>query len=47
VFKVPPDFPSGGISTVPGILMKQAEHTRGVFHQLLRSGVLIFPNSTN
>jgi hypothetical protein len=29
MFKVPPDFPSGGISSVPGILMKQAEQTRG------------------
>ncbi len=29
-FKLPPDFPSGGISNVPGILMKQAEQTRGV-----------------
>jgi hypothetical protein len=30
MFKVPPDFPSGGISNVPGILMKQAEQTGGV-----------------
>ncbi|MGH6769411.1 MAG: hypothetical protein ACRECO_10385 [Xanthobacteraceae bacterium] len=30
VFKLPPDFPSGGIANVPGILMKQAEQTRGV-----------------
>jgi len=30
VFKLPSDFPSGGISNVPGILMKQAEQTRGV-----------------
>jgi hypothetical protein len=30
IFKLPPDFPSGGISNVPGILMKQAEQTRGV-----------------
>ncbi len=29
-FKTPTDFPSGGISNVPGILMKQAESTRGV-----------------
>src|SRR5215470_10530597 len=29
-FKLPADFPAGGISNVPGILMKQAEHTRGV-----------------
>jgi hypothetical protein len=27
MFKVPPDFPAGGISNVPGILMKQAERT--------------------
>jgi hypothetical protein len=30
VFKLPPDFPAGGIANVPGILMKQAEQTRGV-----------------
>ena len=30
IFKLPSDFPSGGISNVPGILMKQAEQTRGV-----------------
>jgi hypothetical protein len=30
MFKVPTDFPAGGISNVPGILMKQAEQTRGV-----------------
>jgi hypothetical protein len=30
MFKLPSDFPSGGISNVPGILMKQAEQTRGV-----------------
>ena len=30
MFKLPADFPSGGISGVPGILMKQAEQTRGV-----------------
>jgi hypothetical protein len=30
MFKLPPDFPSGTISNVPGILMKQAEQTRGV-----------------
>ena len=29
-FKLPADFPSGGISNVPGMLMKQAESTRGV-----------------
>jgi hypothetical protein len=30
MFKLPADFPAGGISGVPGILMKQAEQTRGV-----------------
>jgi hypothetical protein len=30
MFKLPADFPAGGISNVPGILMKQAESTRGV-----------------
>ena len=30
IFKLPPDFPSGGIANVPGILMKAAEQTRGV-----------------
>jgi hypothetical protein len=30
VFKLPPDFPGGGVSNVPGILMKAAEQTRGV-----------------
>ena len=29
IFKLPAEFPSGGISNVPGILMKQAEQTRG------------------
>jgi hypothetical protein len=29
MFKLPADFPAGGISNVPGILMKQAEQTRG------------------
>ena len=29
-FKLPPDFPAGGISNVPGILMKPAEQTRGI-----------------
>jgi hypothetical protein len=29
MFKLPTDFPAGGISNVPGILMKQAESTRG------------------
>jgi hypothetical protein len=30
MFKLPTDFPAGGISNVPGILMKAAEQTRGV-----------------
>jgi hypothetical protein len=30
MFWLPPNFPSGGISNVPGILMKQTELTRGV-----------------
>jgi hypothetical protein len=30
IFKLPADFVSGGISNVPGILMKAAEQTRGV-----------------
>jgi hypothetical protein len=30
MFKLPADFPSGGIANVPGILMKQTEQTRGV-----------------
>ncbi len=30
MFRLPADFPSGGITNVPGILMKQAEQTRGV-----------------
>jgi hypothetical protein len=30
MFKLPADFPGGGISNVPGILMKQSESTRGV-----------------
>jgi hypothetical protein len=30
VFKLPPDFPAGGISSVPGILMKEGEQIRGV-----------------
>jgi hypothetical protein len=29
-FNLPADFPGGGIDKVPGILMKQAEQTRGV-----------------
>jgi hypothetical protein len=30
IFKLPADFPPGGITSVPGIMMKQAEQTRGV-----------------
>ena len=30
MFLLPPDFPNGGISNIPGILMKQAEQTRGM-----------------
>jgi len=30
VFTLPPDFSHGGISNIPGILMKQGETTRGV-----------------
>jgi hypothetical protein len=30
MFKLPTDFASGGVSNVPGILMKQAEQSRGV-----------------
>jgi hypothetical protein len=30
MFTIPADFPHGGISNVPGLLMKQAEQTRGV-----------------
>jgi hypothetical protein len=30
IFKLPPEFQAGGIANVPGILMKQAEQTRGV-----------------
>jgi hypothetical protein len=29
IFKLPPDFPAGGITNVPGILMKPAETTKG------------------
>jgi hypothetical protein len=29
VFKLPQDFPAGGVANVPGILMKQAEQSRG------------------
>jgi hypothetical protein len=30
VFTLPPDSPAGGVQNVPGVLMKQAEQTRGV-----------------
>jgi hypothetical protein len=30
VFTLPPDFPHGGISNIPGVLMKQGETTRGI-----------------
>jgi hypothetical protein len=30
VFSLPPNFPNGSIANIPGILMKQAEQTRGV-----------------
>jgi hypothetical protein len=30
MFNLPPDFSHGGIQNIPGILMKQAEQTRGV-----------------
>jgi hypothetical protein len=30
MFTLPPDFPNGTIANVPGILMKQAEQTRGL-----------------
>jgi hypothetical protein len=29
VFKLPADFPGGGVANVPGVLMKQAEQARG------------------
>jgi hypothetical protein len=29
MFNLPPDFPGGGISNVPGVLMKQSEDARG------------------
>jgi hypothetical protein len=29
MFNLPADFPGGGISNVPGVMMKQAEQTRG------------------
>jgi hypothetical protein len=30
MFTLPPDFPHGGVANIPGLLMKQAEQTRGV-----------------
>ena len=30
MFNLPPDFPGGGISNVPGILMKDSEEVRGM-----------------
>jgi hypothetical protein len=30
MFKLPPDFSHGGISTIPGIMVKQGETTRGI-----------------
>ena len=30
MFNLPADSPSGGVQNVPGVLMKQAEQTRGV-----------------
>jgi hypothetical protein len=30
LFTLPPDFPHGGVANIPGLLMKQAEQTRGV-----------------
>jgi hypothetical protein len=30
MFNLPPDFPSGGIANVPGVLMKDSEQARGV-----------------
>jgi hypothetical protein len=37
MFKLPADFPFGGVSNVPGMLMKQAEFTRGAPLAGLRS----------
>jgi hypothetical protein len=30
MFKLPPDFPAGGVFSVPGVVVKQAEQVRGV-----------------
>ncbi len=32
VFTLPPDFPHGGISNIPGVLMKQGETTLGALN---------------
>ena len=42
MFKLPADFPAGGVANVPGILMKQAEQTRGV--PLLGLAVKVMPS---
>jgi len=39
MFRLPQDFPSGGVSNVPGILMKQAEQSRG--HAAVRPRVKV------
>ena len=41
LFKLTPDFPAGGISNVPGILIKRAQSTRGV--PLAGLGVKVTP----
>ncbi len=42
MFNLPADFPFGGISKVPGVLMKQAEQTRGT--QLVGLPVKVTPS---
>ena len=42
MFKLPADFPHGGISDIPGLLMKEAESTPGV--RLAGLGVKAAPN---
>ena len=42
MFKLPADFPHGGISNIPGLLMKEAESSRGV--PLAGLGVQAAPN---
>lgn len=44
LFKLAPNFPGGGVSNVPGILMKQAESTGGV--PLAGLAVKVTPAST-